>query len=132
MESKPDRRLIIVAVLAFIGVILLVATVVLTYTAAVALITGIDGPTQELVVERVQVEYLENTSVIHLTDQDLKQYPVLESAIRDAAVQISGKTPMTGVENLVLIESFGIDAREGDRPYLEYEGAYYSTRVLLH
>ncbi|MGB4757491.1 MAG: hypothetical protein WBH15_06370, partial [Candidatus Methanoculleus thermohydrogenotrophicum] len=72
MESKPDRRLIIVAVLAFIGVILLVATVVLMYTAAVALITGIDGPTQELVVERVQVEYLENTSVIHLTDQDLK------------------------------------------------------------
>lgn len=132
MESKPDRRLIIVAVLAFIGVILLVATVVLTYTAAVALITGIDGPPQELVVERVQVEYLENTSVIHLTDQDLKQYPVLESAIRDAAVQISGKAPMTGVENLVLIESFGIDAREGDRPYLEYEGAYYSTRVLLH
>ncbi len=132
MESKPDRRLIIVAVLAFIGVILLVATVVLTYTAAVALITGSDGPPQELVLERVQVEYLENASVIHLTDQDLKQYPVIESAIRDAAVQISGKAPMTGVENLVLIESFGIDAREGDRPYLEYEGAYYSTRVLLH
>ncbi|MDR9815921.1 MAG: hypothetical protein WBJ20_06760 [Candidatus Methanoculleus thermohydrogenotrophicum] len=132
MESKPDRRLIIVAVLAFIGVILLVATVVLTYTAAVALITGSDGPPQELVIERVQVEYLENASVIHLTDQDLKQYPVIESAIRDAAVQISGKAPMTGVENLVLIESFGIDAREGDRPYLEYEGAYYSTRVLLH
>ncbi|MGB4279022.1 MAG: hypothetical protein WBJ40_01105, partial [Methanoculleus sp.] len=98
----------------------------------VALVTGIDGPTQELVIERVQVEYLENASVIHLTDQDLKQYPVIESAIRDAAVQISGKAPMTGVENLVLIESFGIDAREGDRPYLEYEGAYYSTRVLLH
>jgi hypothetical protein len=57
---------------------------------------------------------------------------VLESAIRDAAVQISGKAPMTGVENLVLIESFGIDAREGDRPYLEYDGAYYLTRVLLH
>ena len=132
MESNPDRRLIIVAVLAFIGVILLVATVVLTYTAAVALITGSDGPPQELVIERVQVEYLENASVIHLTDQDLKQYPVIESAIRDAAVQISGKAPMTGVENLVLIESFGIDAREGDRPYLEYEGAYYSTRVLLH
>ncbi|MDR9815915.1 MAG: hypothetical protein WBL10_08440 [Candidatus Methanoculleus thermohydrogenotrophicum] len=132
MEAKNIKRLLVIVVPAFIGVILLVATVVLTYTAAVALITGIDGPTQELVVERVQVEYLENTSVIHLTDQDLKQYPVLESAIRDAAVQISGKTPMTGVENLVLIESFGIDAREGDRPYLEYEGAYYSTRVLLH
>ena len=108
MESKPDRRLITVAVLAFIGVILLVATVVLTYTAAVALITGSDGPPQELVIERVQVEYLENASVIHLTDQDLKQYPVIESAIRDAAVQISGKSPMTGVENLELIESFGI------------------------
>ncbi|HOB17231.1 MAG TPA: hypothetical protein PKK74_00840 [Candidatus Methanoculleus thermohydrogenotrophicum] len=132
MEAKNIKRLLVIVVPAFIGVILLVATVVLTYTAAVALITGIDGPTQELVVERVQVEYLENTSVIHLTDQDLKQYPVLESAIRDAAVQISGKAPMTGVENLVLIESFGIDAREGDRPYLEYEGAYYSTRVLLH
>lgn len=132
MEAKNIKRLLVIVVPAFIGVILLVATVVLTYTAAVALITGIDGPTQELVVERVQVEYLENTSVIHLTDQDLKQYPVIESAIRDAAVQISGKAPMTGVENLVLIESFGIDAREGDRPYLEYEGAYYSTRVLLH
>jgi hypothetical protein len=132
MEAKSNRRLLVIGVPAFIGVILLVATVVLTYTAAVALITGIDGPTQELVIERVQVEYLENTSVIHLTDQDLKQYPVLESAIRDAAVQISGIAPMTGVENLVLIESFGIDAREEDRPYLEYEGTYYSTRVLLH
>ncbi|MGB4757360.1 MAG: hypothetical protein WBH15_05700, partial [Candidatus Methanoculleus thermohydrogenotrophicum] len=72
MEAKNIKRLLVIVVPAFIGVILLVATVVLTYTAAVALITGIDGPTQELVVERVQVEYLENTSVIHLTDQDLK------------------------------------------------------------
>ena len=132
MKSKNNKHLLIMGALAFIGVILFVATVVLTYTALVALITGIDGPTQELVIERVQVEYLENASVIHLTDQDLKQYPVLESAIRDAAVQISGKAPMTGVENLVLIESFGIDAREDDRPYLEYDGAYYLTRVLLH
>ncbi len=132
MKSKFDRRLIIVGVLAFIGVIILVATVVVAYTALVALITGSDGLPQELVIERVQVEHLEEASVIHLTDQDLRQHPALNSAIRNANAQISGKAPMTGVENLVLIESFAIDAREEDQPYLEYDGVYYSTRILLH
>ncbi|MDD2473368.1 MULTISPECIES: hypothetical protein [unclassified Methanoculleus] len=135
MESKINRRLLVVGVLAFIGVVLLVTTVVVAYTALVALITGIDGPPQALVVQKVP-EPLENVSVIHLTDRDLKQHPVLDSAIRDANrnpdVWISGVAPMTGIEYLVLIESFGIDAREEDRPYLEYDGAYYLTRVLLH
>jgi hypothetical protein len=124
--------LIIAGALAFIGVVILVATVVVAYTALVALITGSDGLPQELVIERVQVEHLEDASVIHLTVRDLKQHPALYFAIRDANAQISGKAPITGVENLVLIESFAIDAREEDRPYLEYDGAYYSTRILLH
>ena len=135
LKSKVNRRLLVIGVLAFIGVVLLVATVVVAYTALVALITGIDGPPQALVVQKVP-EPLENVSVIHLTDRDLKQHPVLDSAIRDANrnpdVWISGVAPMTGIEYLVLIESFGIDAREEDRPYLEYDGAYYLTRVLLH
>jgi hypothetical protein len=136
LKSKVNRRLLVIGVLAFIGVVLLVATVVVAYTALVALITGIDGPPQALVVQKVPDAPPENASVIHLTDQDLKQHPVLDSAIRDANrnpdVQVSGVAPMTGIENLVLIESFGIDAREKDRPFLEYDGAYYLTRVLLH
>jgi hypothetical protein len=76
---KPDidRRLIIVGVLAFIGVILLTMMIVLAYTALVALITGIDGLPQELVVQVVGEEELQNASVTHLTDRDLKQHPAL-------------------------------------------------------
>ncbi|MDD4252703.1 MAG: hypothetical protein PHT74_06100, partial [Methanoculleus horonobensis] len=82
---KPDRkRLIAVGTLAFVGVILLVAAVVFGVTTFVALITGIDGLPQELTVEVVGEEDLQNASVIHLTDRDLKQHPVLASAIREA------------------------------------------------
>lgn len=82
---EPDKkRLIAVGVLAFIGAVLLVATVVLAFTALVALITGIDGLPQELDVRVVSGEDLQNASVIHLTDRDLKQHPALASAIRDA------------------------------------------------
>ena len=135
MESKFDRRLIVMGVLAFIGAVLLVTTVVLAYTALVALITGIDGLPQELDVQVVRGEDLQqNASVIHLTDRDLKQYPALASAIREAGrdpdVPTSGLAPMTGGESLALVEAFGVHTE--NRPYLEYDGVYYATRVLLH
>jgi len=122
--------------MAFIGVIILTTTFVLAYTALITLITGIDGLPQELDVRTVQGDDLQNASVIHLTNQDLKQYPVLASAIREASrdpgMPISGSAQMTRVEHLVLIESFGIDESEKNRPYLECGGNYYSTRVLIH
>ena len=71
MNSKSGRRLITIGLLAFVSVVLLVATVVLVYTALVALITGVDGLPQELTVEVVGGEDLQNASVIHLTDRDL-------------------------------------------------------------
>jgi len=126
--------LVTIGLLAFVSVILLVATVVLTYTALIALITGVDGPPQMLVVEVVGEEDLQNVSVIHLTDRDLKQHPVLASAIREASsdsnVVRSASVPMTGVECLVLTESFGVYTVNA--PVLEYDGVYYATRVLLH
>jgi len=132
---EPDRkRLIAVGIFAFIGVVLLVAAVVLTCTALVTLITGIDGPPQMLVVEVVGEEELQNASVIHLTDRDLKQHPVLASAIREAGsdsnVPASAPVPMTGAECLALTESFGVYT--ANAPILEYDGVYYATRVLLH
>ncbi|KAF5090321.1 hypothetical protein [Methanoculleus horonobensis] len=132
---EPDRkRLIAVGIFAFIGVVLLVAAVVLTCTALVTLITGIDGPPQMLVVEVVGEEELQNASVIHLTDRDLKQHPVLATAIREASsesnVVKSASVPMTEVECLALTESFGVYT--ANAPILEYDGVYYSTRVLLH
>lgn len=134
MKPDIDRRLIIVGVLAFIGVILLVATIVVVFTAFVTLITGIDGLPQELVVQVVEEEDLQNASVIHLTDRDLKQHPALASAIREAGrdpgVLKSASVPMTGVECLALTESCGVYTKNA--PYLEYDGVYYSTRVLLH
>ncbi|MDD3071215.1 MAG: hypothetical protein PHX88_08505, partial [Methanoculleus horonobensis] len=115
-------------------VVLLVAAVVLTCTALVTLITGIDGPPQMLVVEVVGEEELQNASVIHLTDRDLKQHPVLATAIREAGsesnVVKSASVPMTEVECLALTESFGVYT--ANAPILEYDGVYYSTRVLLH
>ncbi|MDK2990340.1 MAG: hypothetical protein PWR16_1869 [Methanoculleus sp.] len=132
---EPDRkRLIAVGIFAFIGVVLLVATVVLTCTALVTLITGVDGLPQELDVRVVGEEDLQNASVIHLTDRDLQQHPVLASAIREAGsdsnVLKSASVPMTGAECLALTESFGVYTRNA--PYLEYNGVYYATRVLLH
>jgi hypothetical protein len=134
MESKFGRRLIIVGILAFIGVVFLVAMCVFVFTALVALITGIDGPPQELDVRIVSGDELQDAPVIHLTDRDLKQYPALASAIQGAGrnpdMPTSGLAPMAGVESLVLVEAFGIHTK--NRPYLEYDGMYYSTRVLLH
>ena len=132
---EPDRkRLIAVGIFAFIGVVLLVAAVVLTCTALVTLITGVDGLPQELDVRVVGEEDLQNASIIHLTDRDLKQHPVLASAIREAGsdsnVPASAPVPMTGAECLALTESFGVYT--ANAPILEYDGVYYATRVLLH
>ncbi|UYU17513.1 MULTISPECIES: hypothetical protein [Methanoculleus] len=132
---KPDReRLIIVGTLAFVGVILLVATVVFGVTTFVTLITGVDGLPQELDVRVVGEEELQNASVIHLTDRDLQQHPVLATAIREAGsesnVPASAPVPMTGVECLVLTESCGVYT--ANAPILEYDGVYYATRVLIH
>ncbi|WP_332450158.1 hypothetical protein [Methanoculleus sp.] len=126
--------MIVIGLLAFVGVIILVTAVVLTYTTLVALITGIDGPPKALTVEVVGEEELQNASVVHLTGRDLQQHPVLASAIREAGsdpgVLKSVLVPMTGVECLALTESFGVYTVNA--PYLEYDGVYYSTRVLLH
>lgn len=134
MGPDIDRRLAVVGIFAFIGVIILVAAVVLTYTALVALITGVDGLPQELDVRVVGEEDLQNTSVVHLTDRDLKQHPVLASAIREAGsnpnVPASAPVPMTGAECLALTESFGVYT--ANAPILEYDGVYYATRVLIH
>jgi hypothetical protein len=132
---EPDRkRLIAVGIFAFVGVALLVAAVVFGVTTFVALITGIDGPPKALTVEVVGEEDLQNASVIHLTDRDLKQHPVLASAIREASsdsnVVKSASVPMTEVECLALTESFGVYT--ANAPVLEYDGVYYSTRVLIH
>ena len=132
---EPDRkRLIAVGIFAFVGVVVLVAAVVLACTTLVTLVTGVDGLPQELVVQVVGEEDLQNASVIHLTDRDLKQHSALASAIRDASsesnVLKSARAPMTGVECLVLTESFGVYTVNA--PVLEYDGVYYATRVLLH
>jgi hypothetical protein len=87
-----------------------------------------------LVVEVVGEEGLQNASVIHLTDRDLKQHPVLASAIREAGsnpnLPASAPVPMTGVECLALTESCGVYT--ANAPVLEYDGVYYATRVLIH
>lgn len=134
-RMKPDRkRLIVVGTLAFIGVVVLVAATVFGVTTLIALVTGIDGPPKSLTVEVVVEEDLQNASVIHLTDRDLKQHPVLASAIREAGsesnVVRSASVPMTGAECLALTESFGVYT--ANAPILEYDGVYYATRVLIH
>jgi len=77
MESKFNRRLIIMGVLAFIGAALLVATVVLTYTTFSSWIAGSSGSPGLDAWEEVWGEHLENASIIHLTEQDLEQFPAL-------------------------------------------------------
>ena len=131
MESD-NKRLIAVGVFAFIGVVVLVAAVVFGFTTLITLVTGVDGPPQMLVVEVIGEEALQNASVVHLTDRDLQQHPVLATAIREAGSDsgVSASAPMSGVECLALTESFGVYTR--DAPILEYDGVYYSTRVLLH
>lgn len=148
MESKPDRRLIIVAVLAFIGVILLVATVVLTCTALFTWLEA-SGGSPRLNVWEIRGELPpENASIIHLTEKDFEQHPALDSAIRgdnrDPGNWYQGDTPygvldkrtigsapVTYVERGVLIESFGPDVEARSQPYLEYEGAYYYFLTLI-
>lgn len=132
---EPDKkRLIIIGIVAFIGVVLLVAAVMFGVTTFVTLITGVDGPPQMLVVEVVGEEDLQNASIIHLTDRDLQQHPVLATAIREAGsnpnVPASTPVPMTGAECLALTESFGVYT--ANAPILEYDGVYYATRVLIH
>ncbi|BBL67099.1 hypothetical protein [Methanoculleus chikugoensis] len=132
---EPDRkRLIALGVFAFIGVVVLVAVTVFGVTTLIALITGVDGPPKALTVEVVGEGKLQNASVIHLTDRDLKQHPVLAAAIREAGnesnVVRSASVPMTEVECLALTESFGVYT--ANAPILEYDGVYYATRVLLH
>ncbi|MDD4567680.1 MAG: hypothetical protein PHU37_07235 [Methanoculleus chikugoensis] len=132
---EPDRkRLVAVGVFAFIGVVILVAATVFGVTTFVALITGIDGPPKALTVEVAVAEDLQNASVIHLTNRDLQQHPVLATAIREAGsesnVVKSASVPMTGIECLALTESCGVYTK--DAPYLEYDGVYYATRVLIH
>ena len=98
------------------------------------LITGIDGPPKSLTVEVVGEEKLQNASVIHLTDRDLEQHPVLATAIRGVGgnpnMPKSAPVPMTEVECLALTESFGVYTRNA--PILEYDGVYYATRVQIH
>ncbi|WP_333582697.1 hypothetical protein [Methanoculleus bourgensis] len=148
MKSKVNRRLIIVAVLAFIGVILLVATVVLTCTALFTWLEA-SGGSPRLNVWEIRGELPpENASIIHLTEKDFEQHPALDSAIRgdnrDPGSWYQGDTPygvldkrtigsapVTYVERGVLIESFGPDVEARSQPYLEYEGAYYYFLTLI-
>lgn len=132
---EPDRkRLVAVGIFAFIGVVILVAATVFGVTTLVALITGIDGLPQELDVRVVGEEDLQNASVVHLTDRDLQQHPVLATAIREAGSESNvlkyATVPMTGAECLALTESCGVHTVNA--PYLEYDGVYYATRVLIH
>ncbi|MCK9307527.1 MAG: hypothetical protein M0P17_08385 [Methanoculleus sp.] len=144
----PDRkRLIVVGIFAFVGVILLVATVVLVCTTLVAWISGSSG-SPGLSVWEVRGERLGNASIIHLTEKNFEQHPALDSVIRgenraplpwdlestphdDPDERTIGHAPVTYVERSVLIESFGTDFEAQNRPYLEYDGAYYYLLVSI-
>jgi len=148
MKSKVNRRLIIVGVLAFIGVILLAATVVLTCTALFTWLEA-SGGSPILDVREIRGELPpENASIIHLTEKDFEQHPALDSAIRgdkrnpgswhqgDTPYGVLdkrtiGSAPVTWVERGILIESFGPDVEARNQPYLEYEGAYYYFLILI-
>jgi len=146
MKSKVNRRLIVVGVLAFIGAILLVATIVITCTAIFTWVETSGGfPTLD--VSEVRGEHLQNASIIHLTEKDFEQYPALDSVIRgdnrdpdpwkleypsdDPDERLIGSVAVTYVERDMLIESSGIDLETRKRPYLEYEGVYYYTLVSI-
>ena len=148
MKSKHDRRLVIEGVLAFIGVILLVATVVLTCTALFNWLEA-SGGSPRLDVWEIRGELPpENASIIHLTEKDFEQHPALDSAIRGdnrgPGAWYSGDTPygvldertigsapVTYLEREVLIESFGPNVEARNQPYIEYEGAYYYFLILI-
>jgi hypothetical protein len=99
-------------------------------------------------VWEVRGELPENASVIHLTEKDFEQHPALDSAIRgdnrDPGSWYPGDTPygvldertigsapVTYLEREVLIESFGPDVEAQNRPYVEYDGAYYYSLTLI-
>jgi hypothetical protein len=82
MESKVNRRLLVVGVLAFIGVVLLVTTVVLTHTALSSWIAGSSG-SPGLDAWEVRGKPPQNASIIHLTEKDFEQHPALDSVLRD-------------------------------------------------
>jgi hypothetical protein len=147
MKPKLERRLIIVSVLAFIGVIILVATAVFTYTALFTWLEA-SGGSPRLDVWEVRGERSENASIIHLTEEDFEQHPALDSAIRGPGrhpgpwyleetpygvldKRTIGSAPVTYVEGGVLIESFGPDVEAKNQPYLEYDGAYYYFLTLI-
>ncbi len=145
---EPDnKRLIAAGIFAFIAVVILVATVVLAYTALFTWLAGSSG-SPGLSVWEVRGERLENASIIHLTEKDFEQHPALDSVIRgenrgplpwdlestphdDPDERTIGHAPVTYVERGVLIESFGTDFEAQDRPYLEYDGAYYYLLVSI-
>jgi len=147
MKLKPNRHWIVMGPLAFIGAILLVATVVLAYTAFFTWLETSSG-SPILTVWEVRGELPENASVIHLTEKDFEQHPALDSIIRgdkrDPGAWYSGDTPygvrdkrtigsapVTYVERGVLIESFGPDVETRNQPYLEYDGAYYYFLTMI-
>lgn len=101
-----------------------------------------------LPVKRVKAALPENASVIHPVNQDLKQHPALDSAIRggnrDPEAGYSGETPydvldkrtigsapVIYVERGVLIESFGPEDETRNRPYLTYDDAYYYFLIAI-
>ncbi|MDK2890688.1 MAG: hypothetical protein PWR21_1320 [Methanoculleus sp.] len=147
MGSKVARRLLVGGVLAFISVILLVATVVLAYTVLSSWIVGSTG-SPRLTAWEIRGEPLQNASIIHLTEKDFEQHPVLDSVLRgdrrDPGPWYSGDTPygvldkrtigsapVTWVERGILIESFGPDVEARNHPYLEYDGAYYYFLIWI-
>ncbi|WP_243669103.1 hypothetical protein [Methanoculleus chikugoensis] len=75
--------MVIEGVLAFIGVILLVAMVVLMCTALFNWLEASGGSPPRLDVWEIRGELPpENASIIHLTEKDFEQHPALDSAIR--------------------------------------------------
>ncbi len=147
MKSKVNRQRLAIGVLTFIGVILLVATVVLAYTALSSWIAGSSG-SPGLNTWEIRGEPLQNASIIHLTEKDFEQHPVLDSVLRgdrrDPGAWYSGDTPygvldkrtigsapVTWMERGILIESFGPDVEARNYPYLEYDGAYYYFLIWI-
>ena len=147
MKSKVNRRLLVMGVLAFIGVVLLVATAVLACTALFTWLEASSG-SPILNVWEVRGERPENASIIYLTEKDFEQNPALDSAIRgdnrypgpwyqgDTPYGVLdkrtiGSAPVTYLEREVLIESFGPDVEAQNWPYLEYDGAYYYSLTLI-
>lgn len=148
MKSKNNKHLLIMGAFAFIGVIILVAMVVLTYTAFFAWLEA-SGGSPILDVWEIRGELPpENASIIHLTEKDFEQHPALDSAIRgdnrDPGAWYQGDTPygvldkrtigsapVTYLEREVLIESFGPDVEARNQPYIEYDGAYYYFLTLI-